>query len=811
MSKKTFFFLSSAKRLALALALVMAVVLFGCSSDDDSTSDRGPEPELTFAVDPDLVPPIESLPGFVSGESRPIGCIRNPDGQEAEFVMNELWISSDDQNVIDGLIADLSAEIIAQIDTQDPELSALPKQTLLRFDPSSVNSESLVQTLEELSQDGAGEHLVSAPECLGLLTAASEAALSGVSAGINWIGRPNELINRDSQEAPQGPNGYDSNSFAWTTHSLGGIQDIGVAEAWRGLEMAGKTSNKVSLAILDQGFQINGDTPADYIAISNIPYLPPLNQPGLFEGGWHGTNVLSAAMAIPDDGFGGAGPAGQIARPIIVSTSYDFFSSISALLEARALGAKIANMSYSAGVPVALAWSVLPFEVTTALLANTGMLLFAAAGNDGEDVDDESCFLLCFENTWWTPCENDGVICVGGLAPNTINRASQSNYGAEQVDIFAPFGVFVGPDPANEGNVAQFVMGTSFSSPFTAGVAAMIWAADPDLSSSEVKGILYDTAHSSPDEDVELYVNALGAVRAALDNSPPVIDIFGNSVITRQLNHLVNLSASVNDFEDGNNCCDLTWTSDLDGDLGTGPFITHTFTTEGIRQITISAMDSEGVEGNKIITLTIENSSPTATITKPTVNEEIFATVAYILKGHAFDTNEPNSAIACGSLAWTSSNAGDDFPVIGCEVNVVFDSVGPRTLTMTATDPQGLSHSRNVTVTVVAPPSNLPPTVTISSPQNGIDSGPFTPLALSGTAIDPEGNNPISYQWAVNWGEGAGDVVVGDTPSLSWTPSDHLDTNEDHIWNVRITLEATDSLGQIGNDFVDIRVIYIGK
>ena len=67
-------------------------------------------------------------------------------------------------------------------------------------------------------------------------------------------------------------------------------------------------------------------------------------------------------MTEADNGFGGAGSAGPIAEPVLVFTLYDFFTSITALGEARIAGARIANMSYSAPVPWYLGWSVLPFE-----------------------------------------------------------------------------------------------------------------------------------------------------------------------------------------------------------------------------------------------------------------------------------------------------------------------------------------------------------------------------------------------------------------------------------------------------------------
>ncbi len=797
----------------LASILLTILGIAGCASDGPS-GPSNEEPELTFVVDPTLTPPVDSLPGFADGESRPVGCITNSDGLQAEFVSNELWLSSDDKTVIEDLITRLSAEIIADIAPADYGLSALPRQILLRFDPSTVDPDLLVRTLEDFSLDGFGEHRVSSAASLGLFASAAQAALDGLDVGINWIGQNNNIVTRDISEAPAGPSGYDPNAFTWPSHSVSSRQDIGVAEAWRGLELAGRTTNKVKLAILDQGFQINGDTPDGWVALSNVPLSPPLGVPNFIGCGksdcnWHGTNVLSAAMAVPDDDFGNAGPAGQIAEPVIISTSYDFFTSISALLEARALGARIANMSYSAPVPIVFAWSVLPFEATTALLAESGMLLFAAAGNDGKDVDDESCFVFCVENTWWTPCENAGVICVGGLREDTPDRALGSNYGAKQVDIYAPYTVYVGPDPENPDNAVRKVSGTSFSSPFAAGVAAMIWAANPGLSANSVRGILYDTAHRSPDPDVNRYVNALGGVQAALGNVPPVITVFGDTDLTRQLNHELVLSAMVSDFEDGNNCCDIRWESNVDGFLGTGNSITHVFSSEGSRMITLSATDGLGGLGQAVIALNIVNSPPTVTVTRPTDGESILGSVPFTLRGQARDINEPNQNLACSALVWTSSNPNDAMPVTGCDVVVTFNTLGARTLTLTATDPQSLQSTQSITVNVVAPPNNLPPTVSISSPQNGINIGLFDPLTLSGSATDPEGNTPLSYEWIVNFG--SGNVIVGTSPNLSWTPDNTIPVQCDKRWNIRISLRVTDSFGQTGVDFVDVRANFICK
>lgn len=76
----------------------------------------------------------------------------------------------------------------------------------------------------------------------------------------------------------------------------------------------------------------------------------------------------------------------------------------------------------------------------------------------------------------------------------------------------------VGPDPDHpEPYHARSFSGTSAATPFAAGVAALIWASNPSLSTGEVEDILLRNRRDSTDPEVKKRViHAYSAVREAL-------------------------------------------------------------------------------------------------------------------------------------------------------------------------------------------------------------------------------------------------------------------------------------------------------
>lgn len=807
------------------VGLVFALVLAGCNSGS-TLPDNTLNSTVDIQVDPALTPPVATLPAL-GGSPRPVAVLEDEDGSRATFVANELWLATDDRASLDALLVRWNATILLELDPAAEGVGALPHQYLVRIDPTLADTSGLPDNLQVLDSQSNGNATVSSQAALGLIAASAAEALAGHDVAINWVGIGAELTtlsvrDRIIDEAPTGATlggvAYTANPFAWPTHDVGSPQDIGVAEAWRALDLAGRLiPGSVDVAILDMGFEPDSDTPGDITAISNVPLILPTGTQNLLDCGgpcpWHGTNVMSAAFAVPGNSFGSAGPGGPVAKPILIFTSYDFFTSVSALLEARSFGAKVANMSYSTPVPNYLAFSVLPFEAATTALRASGMLIFASAGNDGKNVDAEQTaggVGLGFEKTWHTPCENGGVICVGGLFTNSLARASGSNFGTKQVDIFAPFTLWVGPDPDSPNNEAQVKNGTSFSSPFAAGVAALIWAADMSQGASDVENILFESAKSSSDDKVGLVIDALAAVQLALGNVPPAVDVIrpspGDEI---HLNETVFFDAIVNDFEDGVGCCDVTWTSNLDGQLGTGTGTSNSFASIGARVVSVVAVDSEGGRTTVEIPITVVNDPPTVEITKPLPGDDIFQGVSTVLRATSFDFNEANAKLACGDMNWTSSNTNDaGFPVTGCAIETTFTTLGGRTITLTGTDPQGARDSDTVDVTVTTPPPDLPPSVLITSPDNFQSVQTGEEITLSGNVSDPEGDTPLTLTWTITVNGGTPEQV-GTGNNVLWTPADTIDFSDEDTYDVTVRLTAQDPGGNTGNDFVQLRFIII--
>jgi len=163
-------------------------------------------------------------------------------------------------------------------------------------------------------------------------------------------------------------------------------------------------------------------------------------------------------------------------------------------------GAHIINMSFGKG------YSPHKETVDAAVkhAEENGVLLVHGAGNDASDTDNKPSYPT---DRYGKGITDEGAselwITVGATSwkPNEDFVASFSNYGDETVDVFAP-GVDIYSTMPDD--TYEFQDGTSMASPVVAGVAALIMAYYPNLSASQVKEVILQSAVKYPDKQVIL-------------------------------------------------------------------------------------------------------------------------------------------------------------------------------------------------------------------------------------------------------------------------------------------------------------------
>lgn len=765
----------------------------------------------TVIVDMSLKPQAK-MPRIRGFGRRPVARMEDPYGNAVDFVANELIVKAPSLASLKPFLSRWGGKVLATVNLAP--LGGKFKQFLVRIDVDRADTDRLAADIAALSKTRGSVTTVSSGQGLELLAAAAGESRDGVQVGINYVSPGTAIASGTSFESESGPDGFspsgsgfDRDAFRWKHLSAGSTQGVGTAEAWRLLERSGRSANKVGLAVLDMGFapRTNGsDFGEPLAAISNVPFTDALGTRNLIGCGsspcpWHGTNVANAAFAVPDNGLGVAGTAGPVPRRIAVFTLYDFFTSISAVAAAGVAGAQVLNMSYGAPVPAAFSWSVLPFEIVTGLANSAGMILAAAAGNDSTDVDEEDCFIICWEETLWTPCENIGVFCVGALGHDSTERASYSNWGRRGggVDLFAPGTVLVGPDPAT--SRVHSVNGTSFASPYLAGVAALVKAADPSLSAGAIERILIDTAKTSSDGRVRGYVHALAAVKRALPRVVRIESPLNGSSFRRGSS--VGLSAFVYD-DDMGAPTSITWRLPDGTEIGSGETTSTNALPYGETVITVTAVFPDGASLSDTVRVSTTNDAPAVEIIQPHSGETFFQGEIVPVSGLGRDANQIESSFELrdSQLAWFRDGSSTAFAT-GREaaLNLTGVPVGAHTITLRGTDDAGATAEQTIAINVEPEPANFPPTVDITSPANNAkkvaefqDPGHFNQwyatFNFQANASDPE-SNPLTYKWT--------DTLVGppgtiEDRSIAQDPGNQrvYSTNgctQSHDWKLSVT------------------------
>lgn len=150
-------------------------------------------------------------------------------------------------------------------------------------------------------------------------------------------------------------------------------------------------------------------------------------------------------------------------------------------------GAQIINMSFGKGYSPHKNW----VDDAVRYAEKHDVLLVHAAGNDGSNNDSVPSYPNPFFENNHKRAAN--FITVGASGPNNDNghlAASFSNYGKNEVDLFAPGVNIYSTVP---GNKYESLDGTSMATPVVAGIAALVLEYYPTLTAKQLRWVLMNS------------------------------------------------------------------------------------------------------------------------------------------------------------------------------------------------------------------------------------------------------------------------------------------------------------------------------
>jgi len=202
----------------------------------------------------------------------------------------------------------------------------------------------------------------------------------------------------------------------------------------------------------------------------------------------HGTHVAGIIAAKRNNGKGVNGVANNVEimsiRAVPNGDEYDKDIALG-IRYAVDNGASIINCSFGKSFSPKAQWVYDAIQYA----ASKDVLIVHAAGNDGKDLDDPENPNYPNDHQFGNTEYVDNVITVGALSSSYGSEmvATFSNYGQQNVDVFAPGDKIYSTMPSND---YEFQGGTSMAAPAVAGVAALIKSYYPNLSAPQVKNII---------------------------------------------------------------------------------------------------------------------------------------------------------------------------------------------------------------------------------------------------------------------------------------------------------------------------------
>lgn len=309
----------------------------------------------------------------------------------------------------------------------------------------------------------------------------------------------------------------------------------------------------------------------------------------------HGSSVAGCASAATNNSIGIASPGFNCKIiPVKVGSEIQgyegLYSAYDGITYAANIGAKIINCSWGG-----IGYSPAEEQIINYAINEKGCFVVVASGNDGANNDN-------FPNY---PCNYPGVFSVGATSSNN-DMANFSNYGYT-VHSFAPGASIYTTDASNQYTTID---GTSFSSPYTAGVAGLVLSVAKRHSQTWTPKKLFHQLRSTSDRNIminnqlidQVYgsINAYKAVTYNFPGGPtiPGISILGYSIdgnastISNYNSH--TFSAVVKNYlGTASNVKISAFSTDAFVECGTIPIQLNSLNTEETHEISINVKINE--------------------------------------------------------------------------------------------------------------------------------------------------------------------------------------------------------------------------
>ena len=203
----------------------------------------------------------------------------------------------------------------------------------------------------------------------------------------------------------------------------------------------------------------------------------------------HGTMVAGIIGAVGNNGLGIAGVAWNVEILPVRIADYDdevgdvvvdMDTAFAGLDYALRQGAKVVNMSWTSQQDSVL--------METAMAGATDVMFVCAAGNDGNDIDNQASYVYpaCYSSSLPNVISVMATDQTGGRWIDTANDKS-SNYGSRNVTVAAPGQEIVSTNLENSYTTGS---GTSFAAPHISGAVALAMAVNPDMTPAQLRQLM---------------------------------------------------------------------------------------------------------------------------------------------------------------------------------------------------------------------------------------------------------------------------------------------------------------------------------